>query len=299
MGAEVTRLENGGALVDQGGQIGFSPGTTTRQAEHALSHSGIQRQGSCSYELFAYFNGRFLREWRMASAGPGRRTLRVWPRRSRHSEGPLRQPKRLEFASLPSWRRATASLFGFGNIPQRGVSDRIQVYPAGTFSKLPYGVLPTSLLLRSISLNGVIHPFSSTFSTDLSVESFSWFADIPAYSAGQHNSAVAASDFTYILLPSDLPERIRQLAMGVTAGHSTPYAKAKALERYLKTNYTYRFADPSRANSPPPGRDPMDWFLFDHREGTCGMFSSAFVVLARSIGIPARVVSGWGYRGKW
>ena len=37
----------------------------------------------------------------------------------------------------------------------------------------------------------------------------------------------------------------------------------------------------------------MDWFLFDHRMGTSGSFSSAFVVLARAAGIPARVVSGW------
>ncbi len=44
---------------------------------------------------------------------------------------------------------------------------------------------------------------------------------------------------------------------------------------------------------PAAGHDPVDWFLFDSREGTCGQFSSAFVVLARSVGIPARVVSGW------
>ena len=43
----------------------------------------------------------------------------------------------------------------------------------------------------------------------------------------------------------------------------------------------------------PSVGDPVDWFLFDSRQGTCGQFSSAFVILARAAGIPARVVSGW------
>ena len=33
--------------------------------------------------------------------------------------------------------------------------------------------------------------------------------------------------------------------------------------------------------------------MFDDKNGTCCNFSSAFVILARSIGLPARVVSGW------
>ena len=89
-----------------------------------------------------------------------------------------------------------------------------------------------------------------------------------------------------------MPPRIQELAQRITSGYTSPYAKAKALEAYLKTQYTYRFAD-SPNDAPPLGRDPVDWFLFDHREGTCGVFSSAFVVMARSVGIPARVVSGW------
>ena len=291
-GADVTRLENGGAFIDQGGQIGFSPGTTTLQAGMPPHIPVFNVSGAAHTSYLRTSTGDVYENGGWRQLNP----INVPYVSGKDVPGTVRalyDSPAGAFASLPSWRRATASLFGFGTMPQRVVSDLIQVYPAGTFSRLPYGALPTSLLLRSISLNGVIHPFSSTFSTDLSVESFSWFADIPSYSAGQHNSAVAASDFTYTQLPSDLPARIRQLAMGVTAGHSTPYGKAKALERYLKTNYTYRFADPSGADSPPPGRDPMDWFLFDHREGTCGIFSSAFVVLARSIGIPARVVSGW------
>jgi transglutaminase-like putative cysteine protease len=44
---------------------------------------------------------------------------------------------------------------------------------------------------------------------------------------------------------------------------------------------------------PLPGRDAVDEFLFDTREGYCQHFSSAFVVLMRAAGIPARVVTGY------
>jgi transglutaminase-like putative cysteine protease len=41
------------------------------------------------------------------------------------------------------------------------------------------------------------------------------------------------------------------------------------------------------------GRDTVDEFLFDSREGFCEHFASAFVFLMRSAGVPARVVMGY------
>jgi len=51
-------------------------------------------------------------------------------------------------------------------------------------------------------------------------------------------------------------------------------------------------------DTPLPGRHAVDEFLFDEKRGYCEHFSSAFVVLMRSAGIPARVVTGYtgGYR---
>ena len=51
-------------------------------------------------------------------------------------------------------------------------------------------------------------------------------------------------------------------------------------------------------NVPLAGRNEVDDFLFDRREGYCEHFSSAFTVLMRAAGIPARVVTGYagGYR---
>ncbi|WP_426689172.1 transglutaminase TgpA family protein [Rhodanobacter ginsengiterrae] len=50
----------------------------------------------------------------------------------------------------------------------------------------------------------------------------------------------------------------------------------------------------------PLGRDAMDDFLFDTHQGSCEHYASAFTVLMRAAGIPARVVTGYqgGYWNK-
>jgi transglutaminase-like putative cysteine protease len=58
--------------------------------------------------------------------------------------------------------------------------------------------------------------------------------------------------------------------------------------------------------SPPPlGDDSVDEFLFDTKRGFCGHYASAFAMLMRAAGIPARVVTGYHggtynpYAGYW
>ena len=46
-------------------------------------------------------------------------------------------------------------------------------------------------------------------------------------------------------------------------------------------------------NTPLAGRHSVDEFLFDQKAGYCEHFSSAFVVMMRGAGIPARVVTGY------
>ena len=167
------------------------------------------------------------------------------------------------------------------------------VLPTEYATRLPVGPMPTSLTVQSLDRSGVFYPYSATFSSETAVASYSWMSSLSSYSDQQLARAKAVYGLAYTDPPHDLPGRIRTLAQRITTGHATAYGKAKALEHYLRTEYTYSFARSPAEGRPPPGRDPVDWFLFDHREGTCGVFSSAFVVLARSIGLPARVVSGW------
>ena len=46
-------------------------------------------------------------------------------------------------------------------------------------------------------------------------------------------------------------------------------------------------------DTPLPGRNGVDEFLFDHKKGYCEHFSSSFVVLMRAAGVPSRVVTGF------
>jgi hypothetical protein len=45
--------------------------------------------------------------------------------------------------------------------------------------------------------------------------------------------------------------------------------------------------------APPEDRDAIDYLLFDTQQGYCNYYASAMVVLARSAGIPARLVVGY------
>ncbi len=92
----------------------------------------------------------------------------------------------------------------------------------------------------------------------------------------------------YLALPP-MPQRVTELAQDITAAAPTLYDRAEAIERYLRTNYDYTLDVPA----PPPGRDPVDYFLFELGRGYCDYYASAMVVLARSVGIPARLVVGY------
>jgi transglutaminase-like putative cysteine protease len=95
------------------------------------------------------------------------------------------------------------------------------------------------------------------------------------------------------LLPTSLPSRVIDLARTLTRDSPTQLDAALAIERYLRElPYSYEVRPLRR------GVDAVDQFLFDMREGYCTYYASAFAVLARSLGIPARVSIGY-YTGTY
>jgi transglutaminase-like putative cysteine protease len=120
-------------------------------------------------------------------------------------------------------------------------------------------------------------------------------SDAPQFPTGYEGSSVPVTYFypavvdTYTQLPK-LDPRIAALAKSITRSKTTMYVKVVALESYLRSNYSYN-VNIHR----PSDEEGVAWFLFDNpdRDGFCNYFSSAMTVMARSLGIPARVAVGY------
>jgi transglutaminase-like putative cysteine protease len=94
----------------------------------------------------------------------------------------------------------------------------------------------------------------------------------------------------YLQLPEDFSPRISELANQITQELETPYDKATAITRYLRREITYANPLPE---SPPPGVDPVEWILFDLKQGFCNYYAAAEVLMLRSVGVPARMAAGF------
>jgi transglutaminase-like putative cysteine protease len=92
----------------------------------------------------------------------------------------------------------------------------------------------------------------------------------------------------YLALPDGFPSSVVRLANQVTQSATTPYAKAKALQDYLRTNYTYDLRVPAGH-----GDDALQRFLFVTKRGYCEQFAGAYAAMARAINLPSRVAVGF------
>lgn len=113
-----------------------------------------------------------------------------------------------------------------------------------------------------------------------------WHAGITA----QDESYPVEIETNNLQLPKELPARVEKLARKITAGYKSSYTRVQAVEAYLRENYLYSLDKPLY---PGMDEDFVDHFLFSQKLGYCNHFSTAMVVLLRSVGIPARWVKGF------
>lgn len=92
----------------------------------------------------------------------------------------------------------------------------------------------------------------------------------------------------YLALPPRANPRTRELiASWLFQGTSGEAMVARALKHFRTEEFYYTFEPPLLDNN------PVDEFLFITKKGFCEHYASAFTVMMRTAGIPARVVTGY------
>ncbi|MEH3078953.1 MAG: transglutaminaseTgpA domain-containing protein [Quadrisphaera sp.] len=99
----------------------------------------------------------------------------------------------------------------------------------------------------------------------------------------------AAITERYTALPQDLPPQLAQTARDVVAGETNKFLQASALQEWFRSTggFTYSLDAPE-----PRTANALVDFLTD-KTGYCVHYASAMAVMARTLGIPARVAVGF------
>jgi transglutaminase-like putative cysteine protease len=108
-------------------------------------------------------------------------------------------------------------------------------------------------------------------------------------SADELRSSTANSppDPDALQLPDNLPAEVFDLARQATAGAATPYDQARALQDWFIANFVYDLTVQKGHNA-----DSLLSFL-TYRRGYCEHFAASFGAMARTLGLPTRVVVGF------
>jgi transglutaminase-like putative cysteine protease len=163
-----------------------------------------------------------------------------------------------------------------------------QVQPFSAFG----GFIPSTKETNWVSLNSPLQYFSDQqvfYSDNTFLNSYNVSYTCYKFDGTTLSNAETTPDNRYLEVPTNMFQELNTLALKITQNLSSPFDQATAIADFLRQNYHYDL-DYTPA---PSGVDPVIWFLFNSTRGVCTHFNSAFVLLARSIGIPARLCTGF------
>jgi hypothetical protein len=163
-----------------------------------------------------------------------------------------------------------------------------------TLGRLPGRWLPAADRPASVSgVKVVVDPLSGSLMATRRPSGglgYQVVSHIPRYGKAELRNAVPASGDAAALAVPDGPQadRFRRIAQTATRGARLPFQQAVLLQKYLRARAKYDV-------TAPPGHSMagLEFFLRTSHRGTSEQFASAFAVLARTLGLPSRVVVGF------
>jgi len=175
-----------------------------------------------------------------------------------------------------------------------------------TYTKVQFQITPmvnlTGYILSAQNTNNITFSNSLNYyeeiqsfeATERYDDSYNVSYKLYEYSEAALRTSHAIGPPEALEVPRDLVSDLTLLAESIVEGELTDYGKLVAIREYLIENFEL-----NQEFTPAPSMiDPIRWFLYNQKAGVGSHFNSAFIVLARCIGIPVRAVIGYKVNDK-
>jgi transglutaminase-like putative cysteine protease len=201
-------------------------------------------------------------------------------------------PVRGVSGALSASSRATTASLGTATLPapapqhtfkaKVAIADFVsRLLPAPPTTTAVHGLTGATV----VGQEGVLAPVATTIGTTYTVRA-GYDTSVPA-----EGTQLASSDprlKRYLALPTE-PSIVSQLAHQAIGSATTPAAEAQALVDWFRSGrFRYTLSPPATK-----GANPLVQFLTVTKAGYCAQFAGAYGVLARSLGLPTRLVAGF------
>ncbi|WOF24050.1 DUF3488 and transglutaminase-like domain-containing protein [Microbacterium betulae] len=201
------------------------------------------------------------------------------------------------------WEPDTGRLSAVGALPgvEEGTAPSVEssalveiTQLRGEYLPVPYAATELEGVDESWSMLVANRTVVSSSSTSLGAEyTVGWQHAAPTREQARAASADGASVPEQTLELPELPDVIPELAAELTSGAENPYDELRALQSWFRGGeFAYSLDAPVEEGFDGSGVDAIAEFL-DVRAGYCVHFASSFAVMARTLGIPSRVVVGY------
>jgi transglutaminase-like putative cysteine protease len=183
------------------------------------------------------------------------------------------------------------------------VNDKDILFYPGLIYKVDRLAMSTQVPNPAFGQSAITYTIDRLSSVQPTSSSGNYIVTVEYSTATATDLAAASSEYPEWLAPyatfpnryraPDVEQKIHDLAVGVVtaAGATNPYDQARAIEAYLRDPSKFTYSLDAKT---PAGVDPIEYFLFTSRKGYCEFFATAMGDMLRSLGIPTRLVNGFG-----
>lgn len=91
----------------------------------------------------------------------------------------------------------------------------------------------------------------------------------------------------FLQVPEEMKDQLATFTRQLTLTQKSDWSSAALICNFLKNNYSYRLQNKKIEE------DRVLYFLFEEKEGICQDFATSMTLMCRSIGIPAKYVTGY------